>query len=220
VFDDIRDSDVLVWSHDLTTFATGFHETLDNQQGHKFGVSLLRSAKKSFITTDQQVLEIRLSPSGSAVFARTQAGWSAWDTSDGKSLPSGPLPPSDEDFEIWNDRVVTSPDGKFRIIDQRQLVDTATGRILVTALNLRLSDGWKYVWASSDSRSITVWDVASGQKLWTVTANDTNDESFLVVELPDGHLRLSESAERLVSLVRGYQVRPFDDLAKRAFLPP
>lgn len=220
VFDDMYDGDVLAWSHDLTTFAAGVQETLDNNQGYKFGVSLVRSGKTFFIPTDQQIQEIRLSPSGSAVFARTQAGWSAWDASDGKSLPTGPLPLSEEDFQIWNDRAVTSPDGKFRIIDQRQLVDTATGRILFTALNLRLSDGWKYVWASSDSRSITVWDVASGQKLWTVTANDTNDKDFLVVEFPDDRLRLSEGAERLVSLVRGYQVRPFDDVAKRAFLHP
>ena len=134
VLDDIHDSDVLAWSHDLTTFATGFHETLDNFQGDKFGVSLLRSGKKLFIPTDQQIQEIRLNASGSAVFARTQAGWSAWDTSDGKSRPSDPLPPPDEDFEVWNDPIATSPDGKFKVVDHRQLVDTATGRILVTAI--------------------------------------------------------------------------------------
>lgn len=218
VLDDIHDSDVLAWSHDLTTFATGFHQTLDNFQGDKFGVSLLRSGKKLFIPTDQQIQEIRLNAGGSAVFARTQAGWSAWDTSDGKSLPVGPPPLSDEDLEVWRDSVVTSPDGKFRIIDHRQLVDTATGRILVTAPNLCLSDGWKYLWASLDLRSIIVWDVASGQKLWTATTNDTNGKDFLLVEFPDGRVRLSKGAERLVSLVRGYQVRPFDDVARRAFL--
>jgi hypothetical protein len=220
VLDDIYDSDVLTWSRDLTTFATGFHEALGNNQGDKFGVSVLRSGKKLFITTSQEVKEIRLNPDGSAVFARTQAGWAGWDTSSGASLTFDTPPPSDEDLRTPSTRDFVSPDGKFRIIDDRQLVDAASGRILVRALNMNLSDGSRYVWAWSEFESIIVWDAASGQKLWTATANDTNGEDFLFLEFPDGRVRLSASAERLVKLVRGFQVRPFDDAAKGAFVHP
>jgi WD40 repeat protein len=216
--DDIHDSSVLAWSRDLTTFATGFHEIRTGAEGQKFGVSVLRSGRKLFIPTDREILEIRFNPDGSAVFARTQAGWAAWDTANGTSLPSDALPPWEEDFEAPDARVVTSPDGKLAIIDQRQLIDTATGRILVTAPHLRFSDGSRYVWACSDLRTITVWDAASGQQLWTATANDTNSKEFLVLEFPDGRVRLSEGAERLIRLVRGFQVRRFDAAAERTFL--
>jgi hypothetical protein len=221
--DDIHDSSVLAWSRDLTTFATGFHEIRTEAEGHKFGVSVLRSGKKLFVPTDREILEIRLNSDGSAVFARTQAGWAAWDTSSGTSLPADAPPPSEEDFKVPNARAVTSPDGKFRIVDHRQLIDAACGRVLITAANaLNLSDGSRYVWTWSNVQlqSIIVWDAASGQQLWTATANDTNSKDFLVMEFPDGRLRLSEGAERQVRLVRGFQTRPFDDAAKRTFLHP
>jgi hypothetical protein len=218
--DDIHDSDVLAWSRDLTTFAVGFHEMLADNQGNKFGVSLLRSGKTLFIPTDHEVLEIRLDVTGTTVFARTQTGWAAWNTSSGTSLPSAGVPPPDADVAIWNARAVTSPDGKIRITDQRQLIDTETGRVLLARRNLHLSDGWKYVWAPLDLRSFAVWDAVSGAELWTATAGDTNSEDFLILKFPDGRVRLSEGAERLVKLVRGFQVRPFDDAARRAFLHP
>jgi WD40 repeat protein len=218
--DDIHDSDVLAWSRDLTTFATGFHEIRTEAEGHKFGVSVLRSGKKLFVPTDQAILEIRFNPDGSAVFARTQAGWAAWDTSSGASLPSHAPPPSVEDFEMPNAPDVTSPDGKFRIVDQRQLIDAVSGRVLVTAKFLYFCDGSRYACADTDLQAITVWDAASGQQLWTATANDTNSKDFLVIAFPDGRVRLSKGAERLVRLVRGFQARPFDDAAKRRFLHP
>jgi hypothetical protein len=216
--DDIHDSDVLAWSKDLTTFATGFHETTNSKPEQKFGVSLRRSGKKRFIPTGEPVQEIRFDPKGRKVFARMQGHWWAWDTSDGKSLPPDPLPPAGEGWPPWQNRPVPSPDGKFRIDKGRQLVEVATGRILVTARNLSVSDNWKYAWASSDPRSIDVWDVATGQKLWTATGNDTNEKDFLVMTFPDGRVRLSRGAERLVRLVRGYEVRPFDAAARRAFV--
>jgi len=124
---------------------------------------------------------------------------------------------------VPNARDVTSPDGKRRIVDQRQLVDAASGRVLATAARpLQFSDGSRYVWTSSDVQlpTIIVWDAASGQQLWTATANDTNATDFLVMEFPDGRVRLSEGTERLLRLVRGFQVRPFDETAKRKFLRP
>jgi len=222
-FDDIHDSDVLALSRDLTTFATGFHEIRTEAEGHKFGISVLRSGKKLFVATDRAILEIRFNPDGSTVFARTQAGWAAWDTSSGTSLPADAPPPSEEDLMVPNARDVTSPDGKRRIVDQRQLVDAASGRVLATAARpLQFSDGSRYVWTSSDVQlpTIIVWDAASGQQLWTATANDTNATDFLVMEFPDGRVRLSEGTERLLRLVRGFQVRPFDETAKRKFLRP
>ena len=220
VFDDIHGSDVLAWSRDLTTFATGFHETSGNNQGEKFGISILRFGRKLFIPTDQDVQEIRFSPDGSAVFALMQTGWAAWDTSSGANLPSASLPLSDTDPEVWRAREIVSPDGKLKIIDQRQLIDAATGRVLVARHNLSLSQGWKHVWAHLNLRSFAVWDPASGQQLWTATAGDMNSEDFLVLEFPDGRVRLSDGAEWLVKLVRGFEVRPFDAAARRAFFHP
>ncbi len=52
VLDDIHDSDVLVWSHDLTTFATGFHETLDNHQGHELR-SFLAAIRQEILHHDR-----------------------------------------------------------------------------------------------------------------------------------------------------------------------
>lgn len=222
-FDDIHDSDVLAWSRDLTTFATGFHEIRTEAEGHKFGISVLRSGRKLFVPTERAILEIRFTPDGSTVFARTQAGWAAWDTSSGTSLPADAPPPSEEDFKVPNARDVTSPDGKRGIVDQRQLVDAASGRVLVTSARpLQFSDGSRYVWTQSNVQlpTIIVWDAASGQQLWTATANDTNAADFLVMEFPDGRVRLSEGTERLLRLVRGFQVRPFDEAAKRKFLRP
>lgn len=180
VLDDIHDSDVLSWSRDLTTFATGFHEALGNNQGDKFGVSVLRSGKKLFIPTSEKVNAIRFNSDGSAVFALTQTGWAAWDTSSGASLPLNAPPPSEENF------------------------------------------GSKYVSAESkvDSFTIIVADAASGQQLWTATANDGEGDDFLLMEFPDGRVRLSKGAEPLVRLVRGFEVRPFDDAAKKAFVHP
>jgi hypothetical protein len=220
---EIHDSEVLEWSRDLTTFATGFHESLDQGQGNKFGISVLRSGNKRFIPTDRAILEIRFNPDGNVLFARTEAGWAAWNTSNETSLPSDGLPPSEEDLDPLNAPDIASPDGKFRIVDHRRLVDAASGRVLVTAPNpLSFSEGTRYVWTWSNvhRQSIIVWDTASGQRLWTATANDTNSDDFLIMEFPDGRVRLSEGAERLVRLVRGFEVRPFDDAAKRIFLSP
>jgi WD40 repeat protein len=218
VLDDIHG--VVNWSSDRTTFAAGFRDAWNPGQPKKFGVSLLRIGKKFFIPTDQEVKEIRLNPDGSTVFTRTEAGWAAWGTSNGAHLRTDPIPPSEQDFSALDSRDVISPDGKFRIVHQRQLVDVATGRILLEAPYLSLSSDSRYVWAASDLSSISVWDAASGQKLWTATANDGNGEDFLLIQFPDGRVRLSPSAEKLVKLVRGFQVRPFDGAARRAFVRP
>jgi WD40 repeat protein len=216
VLDDVYEA--VDWSRDRTTFATGFSDAGNPSQRDKFGVSLLRSGKKRFIPTDQEVKEIRLNPDGDIVFARTEAGWAAWDTSNGASLPADALPPAEMDFRALDSRDVTSPDGKFRIVHQHELVDAASGRTLVKAPYLCLSYDSSYVWAASGISGITVWDAPSGQELWTATANDVNGEDFLFMQFPDGQIRLSQSAEKLVKLVRGFQVRPFDDAARWAFV--
>ena len=80
---------------------------------------------------------------------------------------------------------------------------------------------WAYVLRRlPPPQSIMVWDAAPGEQLWTTTGNDTNGPAFLIMQFPDGLVRLSDGAEPLVRLVRGFEVRPFDDTVKRAFIHP
>jgi hypothetical protein len=90
--DDIHDSEVLTWSTDLTTFATGFHERRTIADPHTYGVAVVRSGKKLFFPTDAEVSEIRLGEDGSKIFVRTDSVWSAWDALTGAKLSSFSVP--------------------------------------------------------------------------------------------------------------------------------
>lgn len=217
--DDVHEA--LNWSGDRTTFAGGYAGATNPSKTNEFGVSLIRSGMKIFIPTAQKVKEIRLNHDGRVVFAQTEAGWAAWNTSNRSRLPSRPLPPSENDFSASDSSDANSPDGKFRIVNQRELVDVASGRLLVNADgHLSLSYDSSYVWAPSRLSGFTVWDAASGQEMWTATANDELGEEFLLIRFPDGRVRLSQGAEKRLKLVRGFQVRPFDDAARQAFVRP
>jgi hypothetical protein len=214
---DIHDSGVLTWSRDLTTFATGFHEIRTRQEGHKFGISVFQSGRSLLIPADREILEIRLGSNGSTVFARTETGWSAWNASSGEKLSSFELPPSDEDVNALVNGAVSSPDGKYQIVNRHDLIEVASGRKLVSFEHpLHFTDGARYVW----SGSLTVWEAASGQRLWTADANEIYSKDFIVMQFPDGRVRLSEGAESKLRLVRGFEVRPFNDAAKRQFVHP
>jgi hypothetical protein len=216
--DDIYDSDVFEWSTDLTTFATGFHERRTVADPDTYGVAAIRSGNKLFFPTDTKVSEIRLGEDGSKVFARTNSGWSAWDTSNGAKLSSFAVPAAADEISARGLGPRKSPDGKFEIVKD-QLVETATGRVLVQARPiLRFSEDFRYVWGMGpvSIQTIRLWETASGRLLWQATANDgAANRDFLIVQHADGRVLVSEGAEDLVKFVRGFEVRPFGALRRQ-----
>ncbi|WP_155809410.1 hypothetical protein [Bradyrhizobium sp. URHA0013] len=191
--EDIYDSDVLAWSNDLTTFAVGFHEQRTMKEGHRYGVAVVRSAKKLFFRTDAEVLEIRLGKDGSKLFARTNAGWSAWDAASSTKLSSFVLPPA-PDETILGRQSNESPSGKGEVVQSAYGFDPCA--------DLR----------STSNMSIKLCDVASGRSLWLATASDgAAGREFLIVQFADGRVLVSEGAEDLVKFVNAFDVRPFTD---------
>ena len=296
LLEDICDSDVLEWSEDLTTFATGYHESRSVSEKDIYGIALLRSGKKSFIPTGQEVVEIRFSPDGTTLFARTKALWTMWDASTGKKFgPAGgqiEVPPegtldarevtrlddvhdnrayawSREPPPVVSQRPEGSPlgnkalgvwimrAGEKRFLQTDQEVaelrfnsganlaftrtetdagwgawDTSTGTKLAAVVDLPLEipkaksavTREDHTTSPAGIKSVVMRDAATGQWLWTATANNptgsTAKDDLLIMEFPDGRVRLSEGAESLIRLVSGFEVRPFDAAAKSRFLHP
>jgi len=191
--EDVYDSDVLTWSNDLTTFAVGFHEQRTVKEGHRYGAEVVRSAKKLLFRTDAEVLEIRLGEDGSTIFARTNAGWSAWDASSSTKLSSFVLP-SAPDETIRGSQSKDSPSSKIAVIHPSYEFDPCA--------DLR----------SASNMSIKLCDVASGRSLWLATASDgAAERDFLIMQYADGQVLVSEGAEDLVKFVKGFDVSPFTD---------
>jgi hypothetical protein len=206
---DIHDSDVLTWSTDLTTFATGFHERRTVAEPHRFGVAVVRSGKELFFPIDAEVSEVRLGADGSKIFARTKDGWSAWDASSGARLSSFAVPVAANEASATRRSRRKSSDGKLEIVKD-QLIETATGRVLVQGQFLQFSEDSRFVWNTGPIpiQSIRVWEAASGRLLWRAIANDGENPDFLVMQHADGRAFVSEGAEGLVKFVRGFEVRP------------
>ncbi|UZE47635.1 hypothetical protein [Rhodopseudomonas sp. P2A-2r] len=191
--EDIYDSDVLAWSTDLSTFAVGFHEQRTTKERQGYGVEVVRSAKKLFFRTDEEVLEIRLGEDGSKIFARTNAGWSAWNAASNTKLSSFVLP-SAPDEAIRGYQSNESPRAKLEVVQPAYGVDPCA--------DLR----------STSNMSIKLCDIASGRSLWLATASDgTAGREFLIVQFADGRVLVSEGAEDLVKFVKAFDVRPFTD---------
>jgi len=215
--DDIHASDVLTWSTDLSTFATGFYEQRTVADPHRYGVAVIRSGKKLFFATDAEVSEVRLGDDGSKIFARTNGAWSAWDASSGARLSSFDLPAAIDEVTAGGRGPKKSPDGKFEIGKDR-LIETASGRALIRGHRfLQFSEDFRFVWSAgpSPAQTIRMWETVSGRLLWQATANDSESHDFLIMQYADGRVLASEGAEDLVKFVRGFEVRPFEGLQRR-----
>lgn len=186
-----------------------------------YGVSVLLGGATKFLPTDRRVTDVRLSADGLDVFGETETGWKAWDVSTGQPLRGEIEPP-----EASNRRAERkhSPDGKFRRIavgsegDGRRsrIVDSAGRSVVIIDGEVFFSDDSRHAWSLSTTQeqSIILWELKTGKPLWTATDQDGD----LVMEFPDGRVRLSEGAEKMVRLVHGFDARPFDGAAARRFL--
>jgi hypothetical protein len=180
------------------------------------------------------VAEIRLDADSRTVFVRTEAGWMAWNVSTGQQLGGAIAPPSAEpEFDAEGE---WTPDRKFHRVsvgdgDQQQstILDSSGRATMTVKGSLFFCEDSRHAWSLSPAQeqSVVLWDLASGKRLWTATdvfnTNvDNSSELFdvLVMEFPDGRVRLSEGGEKMVRLVRGFDVRPFDKAAARQFLEP
>lgn len=148
--DDIHDSDVLTWSTDLTTFATGFHEHRTVAEPHRYGVAVVRLGKRLFFPTDAEVSEVRLGEDGSKIFAQTNSGWSAWDASSGDKLSSFSLPAAlrfSEDFRsVWSAGPIP--------VQTIRMWETTSGRLL-----------WQATANDSESQDFLIMQYADGRVL-------------------------------------------------------
>ncbi len=155
--DDIHGSEVLTWSSDLTTFATGFHEQRTVADPHTYGVAVIRSGRKLFFPTDAEISEIRLGEDGSKVFVRTDSGWSAWDASTGAKPSSFAVPAatrSEDDRYDWEVAPASAQSLTLR--------DKASGRLLWQAT---ASDG-------AAQRDFLIVQYADGRVLASEGAED------------------------------------------------
>jgi hypothetical protein len=192
--EDIFDSDVLTWSNDLTTFAVGFHEQRSIEDAHTYGLEVIQSGKRTFYKTDSQVLELRLGEDGRKIFARTDAGWSAWDASSNTKLSTFLLPSPIQTIGSSTD----SPGANLEFVQPFSGSDPCA--------DLR----------SASLMSIKLCDRASGRTVWLTTASDgASDRDFLIMQYGDGRVLVSEGAEDLVKFVEGFDVRPFSDQPHR-----
>jgi hypothetical protein len=135
--------------------------------------------------------------------------------------------------------MTTSPDGKYRRIDEERrggtstvgrrrrnavdepvhhIVEAATGRkILTLRTDFYFSEDSRHAWVAEDwqSMSVSYWSLETGRRLWTATeltepvGVNRPVKHRLVVEYPDGKVRLSQGAERFVRVVDGFKSRPF-----------
>lgn len=183
---DIHGSDILTWSEDLSTFAVGFHEQWSVEEPHRYGVEVVRSGTNLFFPTDTEVLEVRLGQDGRRIFARTEAGWSAWDASSATRLASFDVP------AVPNGTPPGSPGAKLEIVQPSHEVDPCP--------DLPTTSGM----------SIKRCDAATGRSLWLATAGDgASGRDFLIMQYPDGRVLVSQGAADLVKFVKGFDVRPF-----------
>jgi hypothetical protein len=117
-----------------------------------------------------------------------------------------------------------SPDGRWIARDDGSfsfdIIDVETGRVRL--------HGQTFPQISADSRgfitkngvfpsSFTLRDIATGKRIWSLQG--TPDLGFVMM-FSDGRVRVSPGAEKYVKLVRGFEVRPFDEAAKPTFLRP
>ena len=189
LIEDIFDSDLLTWSNDLTTFAVGFHEQRTVQDPHTYGLEVIRSAKRTFYRTDSEVLEVRLGEDGSKIFARTEAGWWAWDASSDTRLSSFVLPSAPGNTTGGSK---DSPGANLEVVQPFYDIDPCA--------DLR----------SASSMSIKLCDAASGRSVWLATASyGAAGQDLLIIQYADGRVLVSEGAEDLVKFVRGFDIRPF-----------
>ncbi|WP_426419863.1 WD40 repeat domain-containing protein [Bradyrhizobium genosp. A] len=128
-------------------------------------------------------------------------------------------------------RAPQSPDGRWiavqphdRIPNGSDIVDVVTGRTLLHGepdpqfatdnRHVLITHGLS---SGSFSASFALRHIATGKTIWSLQG--TPNLGF-VMSFSDGRVRVSPGAEKYVKLVRGFEVKPFDEAAKRRFLHP
>lgn len=97
------------------------------------------------------------------------------------------------------------------------VVEVATGRTLLRETS--------FIDFTADSRHVlsgspfggspfTLQDISTGKRIWSL--HGTPNLGFVMI-FSNGRVRASPGAEQYVKLVRGFEVKPFDDAARRQF---
>ena len=119
-----------------------------------------------------------------------------------------------------------SPNGRFligKLFDSASgdfkypgvVVDVETGRTLLETPAGDFTADSRYVIESEGGYApITLREISSGKRVWTLYV--TPDLGF-VVTFADGRIRATPGAEKFFELVRGFEVKPYDDAARRLF---
>jgi WD40 repeat protein len=139
-----------------------------------------------------------------------------------KSL-KGPLP--------GNLRRDLSADGRFMIVRLDttasgvsggiDIVDVADGHVVmhVPQDDVRfLSDGSHIVVRDADFGSFVKYEIATGKRLWTTFPNWRQDGFHMI--LPGGRIRYSPTQHIDFRLVRGFEIKSFDNVAAKQFIAP
>jgi WD40 repeat protein len=98
------------------------------------------------------------------------------------------------------------------------ILDVSDGRVVlhIDDDNVRFTPDSRFIVVRDFANSFVKYDLATGKRVWTTIPNW--DQDGFQMFLADGRVRYSPSKYRNFRLVRGFEIRPFDAAAAKAFV--
>lgn len=125
------------------------------------------------------------------------------------------------------DRMPQSPDGRWIAVHRYDgisngcdIIDVVTGRTFLhgePAPQFTADSRHVLIKHGLFSASFALRHIAAGKTIWSLQGSPNLG---FVMTFSDGRVRVSAGAEKYVKLVRGFEMKPFDEAAKRRFLRP